>query len=81
MFRQAQHNVLLVNTDLITEHPMMPDTSAVLLRIQALTEQLHHLNYEYYQRDTSKVPDQEVAAITAPKQELSFMADGVLIVN
>ncbi|RFP65046.1 NAD-dependent DNA ligase LigA [Hymenobacter lapidiphilus] len=31
-------------------------------RIIALTEQLHHLNYQYYQLDQSEIPDQEFDA-------------------
>ena len=41
---------------------MSPD---IQQRITALTEQLHHLNYQYYQRDVSEVPDQEFDALLA----------------
>ncbi|MBD2716901.1 NAD-dependent DNA ligase LigA [Microvirga sp. STR05] len=34
-------------------------TTDIQQRITALTERLHHLNYQYYQRDISEVPDQE----------------------
>lgn len=34
-------------------------TSDIQQQINALTERLHHLNYQYYQRDISEVPDQE----------------------
>jgi len=37
----------------------MADQTAAQARIQALTERLHHLNYQYYQRDISEVSDQE----------------------
>ena len=49
---------------------MMPDITAVQLRIHALTEQLHHLNYAYYQRDTSEVSDQEFDQLLAELQAL-----------
>jgi hypothetical protein len=35
---------------------------------------------QHYLRDAGK-PEQEIAAITQPKQEVSFMADGVLVQN
>ncbi len=35
-------------------------------RITALTERLHHLNYQYYQRDMSEVSDQEFDASCWP---------------
>lgn len=35
---------------------------------------------QHYLRDAGK-PEKEIAAITEPKHELNFMADGVLIVN
>ncbi|GAA4358574.1 NAD-dependent DNA ligase LigA [Hymenobacter saemangeumensis] len=35
------------------------DPSSAQARILALTERLHHLNYQYYQRDVSEVSDQE----------------------
>ncbi|RSK41134.1 NAD-dependent DNA ligase LigA [Hymenobacter perfusus] len=34
-------------------------------QITALTERLHHLNYQYYQRDISEVPDQEFDELLA----------------
>ncbi|WP_139922214.1 NAD-dependent DNA ligase LigA [Hymenobacter sp. DG01] len=34
-------------------------TTDIQQQITALTERLHHLNYQYYQRDISEVPDQE----------------------
>jgi len=36
-----------------------PMTTDIQQRITDLTERLHHLNYQYYQRDISEVPDQE----------------------
>ncbi|NVO31809.1 NAD-dependent DNA ligase LigA [Hymenobacter lapidiphilus] len=41
---------------------MSPDIEA---RIIALTEQLHHLNYQYYQLDHSEIPDQAFDALLA----------------
>ncbi|MBF9220522.1 DUF4920 domain-containing protein [Hymenobacter sp. BT662] len=35
---------------------------------------------QHYLRDAGK-PEKEIAAITQPKQEVSFMADGVRVVN
>ena len=60
---------------------MMPDTSAVLLRIQALTEQLHHLNYEYYQRDTSEVSDQEFDQLLTELQQLEAAHPDLALAN
>ncbi|OWP65129.1 DNA ligase (NAD(+)) LigA [Hymenobacter amundsenii] len=40
-------------------------SSDIQQRINALTEQLHHLNYQYYQRDESEVSDQEFDALLA----------------
>ncbi|HEX8350815.1 MAG TPA: NAD-dependent DNA ligase LigA [Hymenobacter sp.] len=37
----------------------MPTPETIQQQIQALTERLHHLNYQYYQRDISEVPDEE----------------------
>lgn len=41
---------------------MSPDPAA---RIQALTERLHHLNYQYYQNAVSEVSDQEFDLLLA----------------
>ena len=46
----------------------MPDT--VQIHIQALTERLHHLNYQYYQRDVSEVSDQEFDRLLTELQAL-----------
>ena len=48
----------------------MPDTSAIQHRIQALTEQLHRLNYQYYQLDISEISDQEFDQLLAELQQL-----------
>ncbi|GAB2871569.1 NAD-dependent DNA ligase LigA [Hymenobacter ruber] len=48
----------------------MPDTPAIQHRIQALTEQLHHLNHQYYQLDISEIPDQEFDQLLAELQQL-----------
>ena len=40
-------------------------TTDIQQRITALTEQLHHLNYQYYQRDISEVSDQEFDRLLA----------------
>ncbi|WP_324670786.1 NAD-dependent DNA ligase LigA [Hymenobacter sp. GOD-10R] len=48
----------------------MPTTEAIQQQIQALTEHLHHLNYQYYQRDISEVPDQEFDRMLAELQAL-----------
>jgi DNA ligase (NAD+) len=39
-------------------------------QITALTERLHHLNYQYYQRDISEVPDQEFDHMLAELAQL-----------
>ena len=39
-------------------------------RITALTEQLHHLNYQYYQRDVSEISDQEFDLLLAELAKL-----------
>jgi DNA ligase (NAD+) len=39
-------------------------------QITALTERLHHLNYQYYQRDISEIPDQEFDQLLAELQRL-----------
>ena len=49
---------------------MSSDTPAVPHRIHALTEQLHHLNHQYYQRDISEVSDQEFDQLLAELQQL-----------
>ena len=41
-------------------------------RIEALTEQLHHLNHQYYQRDISEVSDQEFDQMLAELQQLEL---------
>lgn len=46
---------------------MTPD---VQQHITALTERLHHLNYQYYQRDISEVSDQEFDQLLAELQGL-----------
>ncbi len=46
----------------------MPD--AIQTQIQALTERLHHLNHQYYQRDVSEVSDQEFDQLLAELQAL-----------
>ena len=48
----------------------MPDTPAIQHRIQALTEQLHHLNHQYYQLDISEIADQEFDKLLAELQQL-----------
>ncbi|GAB3865849.1 NAD-dependent DNA ligase LigA [Hymenobacter segetis] len=48
----------------------MPDTPAIQHRIQALTEQLHYLNHQYYQLDISEIPDQEFDQLLAELQQL-----------
>ncbi|OUJ74512.1 NAD-dependent DNA ligase LigA [Hymenobacter crusticola] len=48
----------------------MPTTEAIQQQIQDLTERLHHLNYQYYQRDISEVPDQEFDRLLAELQDL-----------
>ena len=48
----------------------MPDPNPAQLRIQALTERLHHLNHQYYQLDVSEVPDQEFDQLLAELQQL-----------
>ncbi|WP_303311418.1 NAD-dependent DNA ligase LigA [Hymenobacter sp. BT730] len=48
----------------------MSDFSAIQLQIQTLTERLHHLNYQYYQRDISEVSDQEFDHLLAELQQL-----------
>ncbi|MBU6121691.1 NAD-dependent DNA ligase LigA [Hymenobacter siberiensis] len=48
----------------------MPDTPAIQHRIQALTEQLHHLNHQYYQLDISEISDQEFDKLLAELQQL-----------
>ena len=55
--------------DLCTSYfPLMSDASHA--RMQALTERLHHLNYQYYQRDISEVSDQEFDQLLAELQAL-----------
>ncbi|WP_022822998.1 NAD-dependent DNA ligase LigA [Hymenobacter norwichensis] len=39
-------------------------------QITTLTERLHHLNYQYYQRDISEIPDQEFDQLLAELQRL-----------
>ncbi|QNH60553.1 NAD-dependent DNA ligase LigA [Hymenobacter sediminicola] len=46
---------------------MTPD---IQQRITALTERLHHLNYQYYQRDISEIPDQEFDHLLAELAQL-----------
>lgn len=48
----------------------MSDSSAVQLRILALTERLHHLNHQYYQLDITEVSDQEFDQLLAELQQL-----------
>ncbi|GGF09873.1 NAD-dependent DNA ligase LigA [Hymenobacter cavernae] len=48
----------------------MPTPDSIQQQIQALTERLHHLNYQYYQRDISEVPDQEFDRMLAELQAL-----------
>jgi DNA ligase (NAD+) len=48
----------------------MPTPDTIQQQIQALTERLHHLNYQYYQRDISEVPDQEFDRLLAELQVL-----------
>ena len=48
----------------------MPDNSVSQLRIQALTERLHHLNYQYYQLDISEISDQEFDQLLTELQQL-----------
>ncbi|SHK47237.1 NAD-dependent DNA ligase LigA [Hymenobacter psychrotolerans] len=45
-------------------------TSDIQQRITALTERLHHLNYQYYQRDISEIPDQEFDQLLAELAQL-----------
>ena len=46
----------------------------------AYRETVSVADQQHYLRDAGK-PDSEIAAITEPKQELSFLADGVLVQN
>ena len=48
----------------------MPDSSAIQQRILSLTEQLHHLNHQYYQLDVSEVSDYEFDQMLAELQAL-----------
>ena len=50
--------------------PFMPDYSAAQQRIQDLTEQLHHLNHQYYQHDVSEVSDQAFDQLLAELHQL-----------
>ncbi|WP_044019085.1 NAD-dependent DNA ligase LigA [Hymenobacter sp. APR13] len=45
-------------------------TTDLQARITALTERLHHLNYQYYQRDISEIPDQDFDQLLAELAEL-----------
>jgi len=45
-------------------------TTDIQQQITALTERLHHLNYQYYQRDISEIPDQEFDQLLAELQRL-----------
>ncbi len=45
-------------------------TDPIQPQIQALTERLHHLNFQYYQRDISEVSDPEFDALLAELQAL-----------
>ena len=45
-------------------------TTDIQQQISALTERLHHLNYQYYQRDISEVSDQEFDQLLADLQRL-----------
>ncbi len=49
---------------------MTPESSAIQQRILALSEQLHHLNHQYYQLDISEIPDQEFDQLLAELQRL-----------
>ncbi|WP_133273031.1 NAD-dependent DNA ligase LigA [Hymenobacter radiodurans] len=44
--------------------------TAIQDQIKDLTERLHHLNYQYYQKDISEVPDQEFDQMLAELQRL-----------
>jgi hypothetical protein len=46
----------------------------------AYRETVSVADQQHYLRDAGK-PEQEIAAITQPKQELNFLADGVLVQN
>ncbi|UOQ77098.1 NAD-dependent DNA ligase LigA [Hymenobacter sp. 5516J-16] len=48
----------------------MPADDNIQHQITALTERLHHLNYQYYQRDISEVPDQEFDQMLAQLAQL-----------
>ncbi|MBC8083982.1 MAG: NAD-dependent DNA ligase LigA [Hymenobacter sp.] len=45
-------------------------TTDIEQQITALTERLHHLNYQYYQRDISEIPDQEFDQLLAELHRL-----------
>ncbi|TPG63688.1 NAD-dependent DNA ligase LigA [Hymenobacter nivis] len=57
----------------------MPD--AIQAQMQALTERLHHLNYQYYQRDTSEVSDQEFDRLLAELQALEAAHPALALPN
>ncbi|TYZ08103.1 NAD-dependent DNA ligase LigA [Hymenobacter lutimineralis] len=59
----------------------MSDLSAIQQKIQRLTEQLHHLNYQYYQNDISEVSDQEFDALLRELQELERQYPELALAN
>lgn len=59
----------------------MSDSSAAQSRILALTEQLHHLNHQYYQLDISEVSDQEFDELLAELQALENQHPDLALAN
>ncbi len=59
----------------------MSDSSAAQSRILALTEQLDHLNHQYYQLDISEVSDQEFDELLAELQALENQHPDLALAN
>ena len=59
----------------------MSENSELQNRLQALTERLHHLNYQYYQLDVSEVSDQEFDQLLAELLQLEAAHPGLALPN